>query len=498
MRLVSLAGEQGVAASKQLGRQHRKVAGQFMTPAVIAEFMAARAVPPCSQRIVRILDPAAGAGILAAALVEALLRPVNAPDKIEVTMYEVDRHFLPALRRLAALMRRTARERNVGLSVSVRNEDFLLSREAAERKPIADIVIANPPYFKIGAGDPRAIAHKYAVYGQPNIYGLFMAVCADLLAPSGRWCFITPRSWTNGMYFASARRHMFRSLHVDAMHFFESRTAHFTEDDILQEAMITWATASATSSADVVVSTSDGSRDLSEVELRRLPIEEVVGQDEAQMVTLPSAGQHSPWAGWHGTLGAYGLKVSTGPVVAFRATEVLRAGATAKTVPLLWMQHIKHMQIQWPISKKLEHIVANASTAWMLIPNATTVVMRRFSPKEDVRRVTAAPYIGGSLPGAMIGLENHTNYIYRPGSELSDPEARGLAALLNSPIVDSYFRSIAGNTQVNATDLRKLPLPSLSKIVAIGRLLDDSATLADGDAAVRQVLKIGHGRAAVA
>jgi adenine-specific DNA-methyltransferase len=124
----------------------------------------------------------------------------------------------------------------------------------------------------------------------------------------------------------------------------------------------------------------------------------------------------------------------------------------------------------------------------MLVPNANMVVMRRFSPKEDKRRITAAAYVAGTLPGPVVGLENHTNYLWRPGGALSVDEARGLAAFLSSEVVDSYLRSVAGSTQVNAADLRALPLPPLPMILAIGRSLGNDASLATADAAVAAIL----------
>ena len=487
MKLVEYAHFHGIAATRVLRRKEQKDLGQFMTPPDVARYMAQRCLLPESLPIIRILDPAAGSGILAAAVVECLLNQTRLPKQINVTLYEIDKRLIPALRKLAERIRRSARNRGVTATISIRNCDFLLSTVATIRQPIADIIIANPPYFKLNASDPRALAHAYAVYGQPNIYGLFMAVCAGLLTPSGRWCFITPRSWTNGLYFAAMRRHLFCWLHIDAIHVFESRRDHFTNDEVLQEAMITWATAQAQPNAEVIVSSSEGSRDLAQARLLRLPLNHVIGQDDQRIISLPTD-TPTGLAQWNATLSTYGFKVSTGPVVAFRSKKHLRKTASADSVPLLWMQHISRMLICWPINKKREHISSNGETAWMLVPNTNVVVMRRFSPKEDERRITAAPYLAGSLPGPVLGLENHTNYIYRPGRGLSDEEAKGLAAFLNSRVVDKYLRTIAGNTQVNATDLRKLPMPPLELLIAIGRAVPLGAPLATVDSVVDSVL----------
>lgn len=496
--MISFAHENGVASTKQLSREEQKHWGQFMTPPGIARVMARRSCGDLTRKeTLRILDPAAGSGVLVAAAVEAILGKDERPDQLWVQMFELDRRFQPVLKRLADRMRQEGERAGVSIRVSIRIEDFLLSDVACD-KPQFDLVIANPPYFKVNKSDERAVRHSYAVYGQPNIYGLFMAAASRLLNIGGRWCFITPRSWTNGPYFALARRQMLLRLHIDAMHVFVSRQKHFTDDDVLQEAMITWATAQGGGSETVIVSTSSGLRDLDKATLRTLPSCEVIGGDEQSTICLPTQAEGDVFQGFTSTLATYGLKVSTGPVVAFRASEHLTELSKRGAVPLLWMQHIQHMRVSWPIRKKREHIAANGATAWMLVPNATMVVLRRFSPKEDPRRITAAPYLGQSLPGTVLGLENHTNYIYRPGGLVSEEEAFGIAAFLNSSYVDGYLRRVSGNTQVNAADLRSLPLPALSQLLAIGRSLTKLSTLQDADAAVERIVGKQQSTAAVA
>lgn len=488
MDIIAFAHEAGVAATKLLPRDEQKHLGQFMTPQAIARLMATRACATINQPKVRILDPAAGSGILAAAAVNALLHLESKPNEIEVVLYEIDRRMKPILLRLTKRMRQTAADFGAKLKVSIRVEDFLLSETATDICQF-DLVISNPPYFKLNKSDVRSVRHAYAVYGQPNIYGLFMAACARILHPEGRWCFITPRSWTNGPYFAAVRRQMLRSLSISAIHIFESRENHFTDDEILQEAMITWAVARADMfDGSVMLSASGGVGDLTDSALRILPACDVIGGDADRVVTLP-LNQQRGIKSFGSTLASYGLKVSTGPVVAFRAEEYIEGAKKRDTVPLLWMQHIRHMKICWPIQKKREHIRSCGKNAWMLVPNAHMVIMRRFSPKEDLRRITAAPYLG-SLPGEVVGLENHTNYIYRPDGIMSSHEVYGLAAYLNSRVVDIHLRTVAGNTQVNATDLRNLPIPPMNIIVKIGRILSAkiAPTLDDADQAVEDIL----------
>jgi adenine-specific DNA-methyltransferase len=486
--LVKYADSIGSGASKSLTKAEQKSLGQFMTPSGIASIMASRVCAGVEGEIIRVLDPAAGGGILASAVLEVLLARDSKAEEIQITLCELDLRLIPLLKRLASRMRSLGRASGVKVKVSIVVGDFLLSALAVEG-PQFDVVISNPPYFKINKSDPRALKHAYAVYGQPNIYGLFMAACARVLAPQGRWCFITPRSWTNGPYFAAVRRQILKHLRIDAMHVFESRQEHFTGDEVLQEAMITWATVKSDAIETIVVSTSKGLLDIDSAILRSLPSCAIVDSDNENLISLPTIDGINPLKGFTNTLASFGLKVSTGPIVAFRAAQYISEFKSSETVPLLWMQHINHMQVAWPINKKREHVVANASTAWMLIQNQNMVVMRRFSPKEDRRRITAAPLLSNEIPGDFIGLENHTNYIYRPGGVLSPDEVRGLSAYLNSPYVDGYLRVISGNTQINASDLRLLPLPPLSFLLRIGAMLPSRCTLTQADRIVEEILE---------
>jgi adenine-specific DNA-methyltransferase len=117
----------------------------------------------------------------------------------------------------------------------------------------------------------------------------------------------------------------------------------------------------------------------------------------------------------------------------------------------------------------------HACAGKLLVPTANYVLLRRFSAKEEPRRLTAAPLLARDCSTTHIGLENHLNYICLPREGLATEEARGLAALLNSQVLDEYIRVVSGNTQVSATELRALPLPSRGFIVRLGRIADDAA-----------------------
>jgi adenine-specific DNA-methyltransferase len=181
-------------------------------------------------------------------------------------------------------------------------------------------------------------------------------------------------------------------------------------------------------------------------------------------------------------------------VVGFRARAHLLTQPSKTSVPMLWMPHVRRSQIDWPRRHKAEHIESNADNAWMLLPNEPLVLLRRFSPKEDERRITAAAY-DGQLPGAHIGLENHLNVIRGADEPMSIDVAHGLAAWLNSRVVDEHLRQRLGSTQVNAIELRSLPVPDIAVLARLRRDLAEAPTLEQIDEHVSRLMDRVAGKA---
>jgi adenine-specific DNA-methyltransferase len=104
-----------------------------------------------------------------------------------------------------------------------------------------------------------------------------------------------------------------------------------------------------------------------------------------------------------------------------------------------------------------------------LVPTRNYVLIKRFSSKEEKRRLTAACLLKADFPFPYVGIENHVNYVYHAERELTEDEVFGIAALFNSNLIDRYFRTISGNTQVNATEIRAMNFPDLKTLARIGK-----------------------------
>jgi adenine-specific DNA-methyltransferase len=175
------------------------------------------------------------------------------------------------------------------------------------------------------------------------------------------------------------------------------------------------------------------------------------------------------------TVADLGLVVSTGRVVDFRAKDLLRAKPGSRTVPLIYPCHLRHGYVEWPNgrTRKPNALALGPRSVDLLIPAGHYVVVKRFSTKEEPRRVVAAVYDPARVATDRVAFENHLNYYHLRGSGLPAAVAKGLAAFLNSTLVDSYFRQFSGHTQVNAADLRSLRYPTWDRLVALGRRIGE-------------------------
>lgn len=180
------------------------------------------------------------------------------------------------------------------------------------------------------------------------------------------------------------------------------------------------------------------------------------------------------------TLDDLGIKVSTGPVVDFRLKAHLRDMPESGTVPLLYPGHFIGQNTVWPIDgfKKPNAIKRNDDTEKWLYPLGCYCVVRRFSSKEEKRRIVASvvkPEVFGDAP--MLGFENHLNVFHENKCGLPEPLANGLAMFLNTTAVDRHFRRFNGHTQVNATDLKLMKYPSRDTLIQLGKWAMQQGTL---------------------
>ncbi len=448
-------------ASQRSNRRRKEDLGQFMTPVAIAGFMAGLFSAPKGP--VKLLDAGAGVGSLTSAFLE---RQLGVPT--EVVAWEID----PLLRHDLEGVLKSSRSRSNGLRAVIHGSDFLedaVFTLTMGSHPSFTHAILNPPYKKINARSPHRFLLRKVGVETVNLYSAFVALSVLLLGSGGELVAIIPRSFCNGPYYRPFRELLFSHCAIRHIHLFESRSKAFQHDHVLQENIIVHL-AKSEKQTEVTVSTSyDASfQDYTECRFR---FSEIVRPDDPERFLRIPASQYLREADlpFGCSLHDIGLEVCTGPVVDFRVRTYWRERPCTGTVPLLYPHHFAGGALVYPREKKKPNaLVLNSSTQKWLLPRGFYVLVKRFSSKEERRRVVAYVLDPGELLYPYYGFENHWNVFHLGKRGMDDLIAYGLATYLNSTLLDKHFRIFSGHTQVNATDLRTIKYPDRDTLRSVG------------------------------
>lgn len=548
--------------------------GQFMTPPAVAQLMA-ELFTPNAQEDCRLLDAGAGQGQLSLAFLERCAReeqrrPGLGFRRVQVTAHEVDAGLFTALeRRLHEAQSRlqSASSGRVSVDVQAILGDFLLQPFPLASDGHAAClhgythVILNPPWRKLHrASMQRRALEKHGLPACTNLYTAFAARALQQMAPGGQMVAILPRSFCTGAYHLPFRRFLLSRCALHHVHVFDLRRQVF--EGVTQECVIVHLQAGARQEAVTVTACRDAR--LEAVRSRRFAFEEIVSAQDGQRfirIPVPSGSQRlqssarpaplsadfapaapavssassmaHPAANFSCRLSDLGVRVFTGPVVAFRARPFLREAAPAlheleQWAPLLHAHHIRDALIDLPansggmsgarLQNKPLAIARNEQTQKSLRPAGFYCVLKRITSKEQRRRLVAGVLdpqrllsglkghaghgicsgaSGGCadslatapVPELFIGFENHLNVLCLGDGR--DPRAAdlayGLCAFFNSTAAEEQFRQFGSSTQVNAGDLKQMRYPSLPALLRLGAWMRanwSQAVAADGQAAL--------------
>lgn len=484
-------------ANRKIDPGRRSDLGQFMTPPATARLMAS--MFDAKQQNIVLLDAGAGVGSLTAAFIDEICSRSDKPKKIHVTACEIDRALAMYLADTLRQCQKSCEEAHIEFESELIGGDFIdhgvrmLRQQMFAPTRLFNCAILNPPYKKISSDSETRLMLREIGVETSNLYTGFLSVVLALLAPGGDLVAITPRSFCNGLYFKPFRELLLASLALRRIHVFESRQAAFKEDEVLQENVIFHGIKGAATRGNVTITSSAGPED-EFFAVREIPYQKVVRPSDLQHfihivtdVLGASVAEHV--RSLQSNLHDLGVEVSTGRVVDFRAAKFLRDHPDANTVPLIYPRNFENGCIHWPKpgGKKAQGLAVLPGVEDLLIPRGMYVLVKRFSSKEEDRRVVAAIYDPQRIIAEQVGFENHVNYYHRDGNGLPARLAKGLAAYLNSTLVDLYFRQFNGHTQVNATDLRNLRYPNAARLEALGsKIADDFPDQATIDEFVQQ------------
>lgn len=459
----------------QMSKTDRKKYGQFFTSKETAVFMAGLFNVPKDKDELLILDPGAGTGILAVALLERL-QELSCVQKVKMVCYETDANVVPLL---TENLKWVSQNITISFSYQIISDNYILSQEYYynmmrddNRLLKYDMVIGNPPYMKLSKDAPEVKATQDVCYGAPNLYFIFASMSLFNLKENGEMVYIIPRSWTSGAYFKRFRQKFLSEGALEHIHLFVSRDKVFEKESVLQETIIIKVRKTEDKPEKILITTTNTNHDFSEITEFKASYSTVVSGKDMYVYLVTNekeAGVLERLNRLQDSLPDIGLRMKTGLTVDFRNWDVLRSIEDTGAVPLFYAQHIQKGKVVFPIGKEHEYIVTGQ--AGLLQPNENYLFVKRFTSKEETRRLQCGVYLSKAYSKYKnISTQNKINFISGT-KKLSECVVYGLYVLFNSTIYDLYYRILNGSTQVNSTEVNSMPVPAMAVIEEMGKKL---------------------------
>jgi len=454
-----------------VSNNHKSIYGQYLTPDSIATYMSNLLLDYSNNsNTIKILDPGAGQGILSITLIE-LIKSKRQNTEISLDAYEIDDSIIPELKhnleKIGELL---------NIEYKIINSNFIDTTTQEIGWNINtkySYIIMNPPYKKLNVSSSDYKHLQELGIETTNYYSAFVGLSILLLKENGLIAAIIPRSFCNGKYFLGFRKLILKDTKILHIHMFKSRTESFKEEGVLQENVILVLRKTHEDVPFVNISSSSD-RKFSDYTNTQYPLADIVDLSDPELYFhIPN--ENKPEKNIVATtLLELGIKVSTGPVVDFRMKEGLHQLQDEDSIPLLYSVHLKNGDIVWPIVSKKPNAITltNDESSKMAFPSGYYVVVKRFSSKEEKRRIWPAIITPESFPSSFFTVENHINIFHINKHGLDKKIAIGLFVFLNTQYIDTKFRKFSGHTQVNATDLKQLKYPTQEQLIQMAKLYE--------------------------
>jgi adenine-specific DNA-methyltransferase len=477
----------------------RKQFGQFATPTIIVRKILKSIEYIPSNNIIskRLIDPACGSGVF---LVEAVRIYLNALKKVNTPIHNWYQMVISAIcgididpqacffARLnlatllaPAILEYTAKHGMKNLKpLPVYCADTLDLFAAGENgmtmfygrlsiplKKQFDFVVGNPPYFKIkGLREDLKNVFSDSTYGHPNAYGLFIHAGIEMLDVNGRFGFIVPRSMLSGLYFKNLRNFIEKKTSIREIIYISERKKIF--EFVLHGTMILSLRRNKRTDEVVNISFIQSLKEMgNEHPGIRVDMDKVVQHLNGTTVwfvadSVDTYNIINRIVREHPLLSGKEVNccAKTGQIVWNRVKPLLTTKAGTETLPLVWATDVGRFSFSFnrvgtirPSFLKVDAKIRG------LVAKGQSILVQRITADEQPSRIVASlpeDFLRKARNGYFV--ENHLNII-QSVMEKPPVDLYFVLGILNSDIVEFFFRAMNGNTQVSATELNLLPMP---------------------------------------
>lgn len=441
----------------------RKKAAQYFTPEYVINKMISTIKMSYLGNLhtLSILEPSAGCGILILYLVIYLLKN-NQLQNIDITAYENDVHLVKILNKnLSTLSDYITNSTKITFNYKIIYKNFLLDHI----KGGFDIIISNPPFKKIRKTSKEALLFSKYLYGQPNMYMLFIIASLKLLNKNGVYAVLSPKNYLSGNYAQKIRSSIlkknFSLIHI---HTFDNREIF---KDICQE---------------IIISTYINNPNYRYVTIShnghfstRLHFNNIIQSNNVVLVprnTTDLRNITTP-AIFKTHLNDLNLKISVGPVVQFRLSKYLNKNHYNQNyAPLLLASNLKEnnsIKYNELLNDKKNHSLDVLSSKVM--NNSNYVILQKATRKMANPFVKAAVLTKDFFNHKYIAFDNSLLYIKHKTNnvDLSLEECYGLYCYLTSSYFSTIFNLINSNHTINISDFNNVCFPNKKQIIDIGK-----------------------------
>lgn len=456
--------------------------GQYFTPVEAARMMAGFAENLTTGNYIKILDPGAGIALLSCALIEHIVMETSSRfsqlQEIDLVVFEIDKSIIPYTRLSLNYLKDWTAARGIRLKFALHEIDFIDEYKyviqnnylsgLSEIPGQFDIIISNPPYFKLHKDDPRAHAADKILSGHLNIYFIFIYISACLLKNNGELLFLIPRSFCSGNYFKEFRSKLLKLIKLEHIHLFSSKCNLFEQNSVSSEAVIVRGVKTNESKTIYAldVSYSESLRD-------KISFNYSYSFDaEKNIIYLPSSQAEKNVidivTSWKGSLNSLGFRISAGRLLKSKASAFMSGSSETTNNNYAAVLNLNGFS---------GYIKVCGETKDLLIPDRNYLLLRRYNTKYDDRRISAAAYIKDSSKDSLnnsglIALDKQLLYAEKSeSSSIDKDELPGIAAVLNSRLMDRYIKTAYGDINLSPDEIADLPLPPVEIIKETGRNL---------------------------
>lgn len=447
--------------------QQKQLLGQYFTREDIAGFAARLSSHKSAGRSVRILDPGAGTAILSCALIEELKNKINVAG-FELVCYEVDKLILPYTKMVLEYLKTHLEKNNIRLRYKLLNEDFILNNSKlflpdSKIEEQFDIVISNPPFFKLKPRDERIKYTEQIIAGQPNIYSLFLYAACRMLKQGGEFIFIVPRSFCSASYFKIFRNNLLQFTQIENIRHFTNGSMIFDEHGMLNDTVIVKGTKNnkppenyfiETSALNSVSERTNTYRHYFNINKNVIPLPKT--EDEAYLF--------EKYKSMKSSLNESGFIIAGGSVLKSDIEKfvVLPDQKDNVAVPVILLKNLNQNNFtgQSAGGNGFQYIKCCSETKHLIIENRSMILLRRYNKQVNDKKIIAVPYFKEYANYDRIAVDKQLLYISKKGAELDITELLKITEILNSAELNTYLNMISGGINISADDIMAIPFPA--------------------------------------